>query len=184
MAPITRFRQACSIHTHSSILSSELSSAVETDKTKPDEGGKLDFWVGIRVNRFKSERSSQKLAYITDIMWCCILTWICGFRVFQSHLPSKKIILFSDQLTSIFPFDFHSRGGESNYYYYWLWIYETHICVLKQQWKKCSSLRRLLPHSLLYPQFTYMIFIYLQPFTHHFIGLFGTNIMTSSLLAC
>ncbi|CAH3037923.1 unnamed protein product [Pocillopora meandrina] len=38
LAPITRFRQACSIHTHSSILSSELSSAVETDKTKPDEG--------------------------------------------------------------------------------------------------------------------------------------------------
>ncbi|XP_027046016.1 28S ribosomal protein S2, mitochondrial-like [Pocillopora damicornis] len=41
LAPITRFRQACSIHTHSSILSSELSSAVETDKTKPDEGGEI-----------------------------------------------------------------------------------------------------------------------------------------------
>ena len=31
---------------------------------------------------------------------------------------------------------------------------------------------------------TYMIFIYLQSFIHHFKGLFGTNIMTNSQLAC
>ena len=45
-------------------------------------------------------------------------------------------------------------------------------------------LRRSLYYSRLYPQFKYMTFIYSQPFIHHFTGLFGTNIMTSSQLAC
>ena len=31
---------------------------------------------------------------------------------------------------------------------------------------------------------TYMIFIYLQSFIFHFMGLFGTNIRNSSQLAC
>lgn len=39
LVPLMRFRQACSIHTHSSILSSsELSSAVETNVIRPDDG--------------------------------------------------------------------------------------------------------------------------------------------------
>ena len=38
--------------------------------------------------------------------------------------------------------------------------------------------------SFLNWQFTYMIFIYLQSCIHHFMGLFETNIMTSSQLAC
>ena len=36
----------------------------------------------------------------------------------------------------------------------------------------------------LYPQFTCTIFIYSQSFIHHFTGLYGTNIMTNSQLAC
>ena len=36
----------------------------------------------------------------------------------------------------------------------------------------------------LYPQFKYVIFIYSRLFIHHFTGLFGTNIKTSSQLAC
>ena len=45
LAPLMRFRQACSIHTHSSILSSsELSSAVETNVIRPDDGGKVSFY--------------------------------------------------------------------------------------------------------------------------------------------
>ena len=35
-----------------------------------------------------------------------------------------------------------------------------------------------------YLQFKYMTFIYSQPFIHHFMGLFGTNTVTSSQLAC
>ena len=31
---------------------------------------------------------------------------------------------------------------------------------------------------------TYMIFIYLQSFIYHFMGVFGTNIRNSSQLAC
>ena len=41
-----------------------------------------------------------------------------------------------------------------------------------------------LSHLRLYPQFTHMIFIYSQSFIHHLTGLFGTNIVTSSQLAC
>ena len=41
-----------------------------------------------------------------------------------------------------------------------------------------------LPYSHLYLQFKYMTFIYSQSFIHHFTGLFGTNIVTSSQLAC
>ena len=36
----------------------------------------------------------------------------------------------------------------------------------------------------LYPQFKCMTFIYLHSFIHHFKGLFGTKIMTSSQLTC
>ena len=43
-------------------------------------------------------------------------------------------------------------------------------------WKKCIELW-LKKHN-------YMIFIYLQSLIHHFEGLFGTNIMTNSQLAC
>ena len=50
--------------------------------------------------------------------------------------------------------------------------------------KQCSLLQRSLSYSLLYLQFTYMIFIYLQSFIHHSTGLFGTNIMISFQLAC
>ena len=38
-----------------------------------------------------------------------------------------------------------------------------------------------LSHLRLYLQFTHMIFIYSQSFIHHLTGLFGTNIMTSSV---
>ena len=50
--------------------------------------------------------------------------------------------------------------------------------------KQCSLPRRSLSNSRLYPQFKYISFIYSQPFIHHFTGLFGTNIITSSQLAC
>ena len=43
---------------------------------------------------------------------------------------------------------------------------------------------RSLPYSFLYSQFTHITFIYLQSVIHHFMGLFGTNIMNSSQLAC
>ena len=48
--------------------------------------------------------------------------------------------------------------------------------------KQCSLLRTSLSYSRLYPQFTYMIFIYSQSFIYHFTGLYGTNI--NSQLAC
>ena len=48
--------------------------------------------------------------------------------------------------------------------------------------KKCSLLRTSLSYSRLYPQVTYMIFIYSQSFIYHFTGLYGTNI--NSQLAC
>ena len=48
--------------------------------------------------------------------------------------------------------------------------------------KQCSLLRRSLSYSRLYPQFKYMTFIYSHSFIHHFTGLFGTKIMTSSQL--
>ena len=47
--------------------------------------------------------------------------------------------------------------------------------------KLCSQLRGSLLYSFLRLRFTYMIFIYLQSFIHHFMGLFGTNLITSAL---
>ena len=49
--------------------------------------------------------------------------------------------------------------------------------------KQCALLRGHF-YSRLYLQFKNMTFIYSQPFIHHFTGLFGTNIKTSSQLAC
>ena len=40
------------------------------------------------------------------------------------------------------------------------------------------------PYLFLYPQFTFLIFIYLQSFIHQFTGLFASNIMIGSQLAC
>ena len=50
--------------------------------------------------------------------------------------------------------------------------------------KSCSLLWRSLSYSCFYLQFKFMTFIYSQSFIHHFTGLFGTNIMSSSQLAC
>ena len=41
-----------------------------------------------------------------------------------------------------------------------------------------SLLQRSLSYLLLYPQFTYMIFIYFQALYYHLTGLFGTNIIS------
>ena len=49
--------------------------------------------------------------------------------------------------------------------------------------KWCSLLRGN-PYLFLYPQFTFITFIYLQSFIHQFTGLFGSNIMIGSQLAC
>ena len=46
------------------------------------------------------------------------------------------------------------------------------------------TIAQSLLYSRLYPQFKYMTFKYSQSFIHHFTGLFWTNIITSSQLAC
>ena len=41
---------------------------------------------------------------------------------------------------------------------------------------------KIASYSRLHPKFKYMTFIYSHSFIHHFTGLFGTKIMTSSQL--
>ena len=57
------------------------------------------------------------------------------------------------------------------------------ICAVMNATRAVVKIKSL-SHLRLYPQFTHMIFIYSQSFIHHLTGLFGTNIVTSSQLAC
>ena len=68
----------------------------------------------------------------------------------------------------------------------WSWV-QILIFFFRPYFQYCSSsAHHCEDHfpSRLYPQFKYITFIYSQPFIHHFTGLFGTNIMTSSQLGC
>ena len=57
------------------------------------------------------------------------------------------------------------------------------VCNCRSRFDKFIYFNRS-NRSRLYPKFKYMTFIYSQPFIHHFTGLFGTNTVTDSQLAC
>ena len=57
------------------------------------------------------------------------------------------------------------------------------FCSLNIRYFITAKIVSIFP-SYFRPQFKYMTFMYSQSFIHHFTGLFGTNIVTSSQKAC